>query len=160
MIKRIFPLLFSFFISVNTGAFSVETAETAMASAINAVRAENSLPPLAINWEATRVAKYKCEEMARLKYSAHFSPVYGDPADMLNKCKIPFVVVGENLSISEDSDDDIAASNKRMAGKTLDGWMRDSAYGKNILNAGFRELGVGYFRDGNGNSYWVALFIS
>jgi uncharacterized protein YkwD len=130
--------------------FYIRTIETDMVAMINEIRAAYELAPLTQNFEATRVARYKSEEMQRLGYAGHYSPVYGSPADMLSRFKIPFETVGEN----------IAAGDARPWEVVYE-WLSRPAYNANILCAGYRELGVGYIRDAeNSNSYWVLLFIS
>ncbi len=151
MRKMIFTL---FFISIFTArvyaqSFFVETIETEMFVLLNEIREERALPPLTQNWEVTRVAMYKAEEMKNLNYSAHNSPVHGNPADMLNRYEIPFAVVGENI-----------AAGPFGLRETAEVWLNTPVFRDNILNPGFKEVGIGRSRSSiTGNSYWVLLFI-
>jgi uncharacterized protein YkwD len=141
-------LLLFLFTPSKAQACSVRTIETDMLAMINEARAAHALAPLEQNYEATRVAQYKCEEMMRLSYADHYSPVHGSPADMLSRYKIPFEIVGEN----------IAAGNLNMR-ELLNRWLNEAR--GNILFPEYREMGIGYCRDAeNSNSYWVLLFIS
>ncbi len=129
--------------------FAVRSAEAEMLTLINRARAVNKLPPLKINFEVTRVAKYKCEEMAALGYLSHYSPVYGNPAQMLSSFHIPFETVGENL-----------AAGTHSPYETLRRLWSAPAYRENILYEAYGEIGLGCCRGADGNSYWVLLFIS
>jgi uncharacterized protein YkwD len=130
--------------------FFIRTIEADMLTMINEIRAAFKCAPLTQNYEATRVARYKSEEMQRLNYTGHYSPVYGSPADMLSRFKIPFTIVGENIAIGRE-----------RPWEVIYRWLAEPAYAENILYPDYSELGVGYCLDTeNSNSYWVLLFIS
>jgi uncharacterized protein YkwD len=130
--------------------FYIRTIEADMLAMINEIRAAYELAPLTQNYEATRLARYKSEEMQRLGYTGHYSPVYGSPADMLSHYRIPFDTVGENIAIGNE-----------RPWEVIYAWLAEPAYNENILYADYSELGVGYSYDTvNSNSYWVLLFIS
>ena len=44
---------------------------------VNAERAKVGLSPLTMNWELSRVARYKSEDMRQKRYFDHTSPTYG-----------------------------------------------------------------------------------
>lgn len=41
---------------------------------VNEIRVENGLKPLAANWELSRIARYKSEDMSDNRYFSHTSP--------------------------------------------------------------------------------------
>lgn len=122
--------------------------EADVLSLCNAERKKNGLQPLAANWEVARVARYKAEDMRQLNYFSHESPVYGSPFTMLNNFGIKFRTAGENI-----------AKGQKTAKAVVDAWMGSAGHRANILNASFKEAGVGYC-EGNGTTYWVIIFIS
>jgi uncharacterized protein YkwD len=42
--------------------------------------------------------------------------------------------------------------------ETVQGWMSSSGHRNNMLNCGYREVGVGYAESENGQKYWTAVF--
>jgi uncharacterized protein YkwD len=147
-IAVLFSLICCFTLPCRAQEIHIRTIETDMLALINKVRAIYSLPYLEQNYEATRVAQYKCEEMKKLSYADHYSPVHGSPAEMLSRFRIPFKILGENIAAGDYS-----------LWEVLSRWLNEEQ--GNILYPDYREVGVGYCRDSeNSNSYWVLLFIS
>ena len=113
----------------------------------NAERAKNGLKPLTLNWQVARVARYKSDDMRDKNYFSHTSPTYGSPFDMLKQFSVPYATAGENI-----------AKGQRTAQAVVTAWMNSEGHRKNILNAGFTEIGVGY-STGGGTTYWTQMFI-
>ena len=111
----------------------------------NKERAKNGLSALKANWELSRVARIKSQEMHDMKYFSHQSPTYGSPFDMIKKFGINYRTAGENI-----------AKGQRTPQEVVSAWMNSSGHRANILNASFKEIGVGYVADG---SYWTQMFI-
>ena len=112
---------------------------------VNNIRAENGLSALTTNWQLSRVARYKSQDMHDKGYFSHTSPTYGSPFDMIKSFNISYRTAGENI-----------AKGYRTPQAVVDGWMNSAGHRANILNASFREIGVGYVADGN---YWTQMFI-
>ena len=83
--------------------------------------------------------------MRDLRYFAHQSPTYGSPFDMMKAFGISFRYAGENI-----------AYGYKTPAEVVRGWMNSEGHRANILNASFKEIGVGYSADGN---YWTQQFI-
>lgn len=113
---------------------------------VNEVRVQNGLKPLAYDWELSRVARYKSQDMKDNRYFAHTSPVYGTPGEMVRSFGISYRSVGENI-----------ARGYRTPQAVVDGWMNSPGHRANILNAKYTKIGVGYVFDGH---YWTQMFIS
>ena len=112
---------------------------------VNQVRAENGLKALSPNWELSRVARYKSEDMARNGYFSHTSPTYGTPFQMIRAFGLSFRSAGENIAYGQ-----------RTPAAVVDAWMNSSGHRANILSASYTQIGVGYCSDGR---YWTQMFI-
>jgi len=112
---------------------------------VNDVRTGNGLQPLTVNWELSRVARYKSEDMANSHYFSHTSPTYGSPFLMIRNFGLSYRSAGENIAYGQ-----------RTPAAVMDAWMNSSGHRANILNASYTQIGVGYCADGN---YWTQMFI-
>lgn len=111
----------------------------------NEIRKQNGLSTLSENWELSRVARYKSRDMHDKGYFSHTSPTYGSPFEMMKNFGISYRTAGENI-----------AKGYRTPQAVVDGWMNSAGHRANILNASFKQIGVGYDADGN---YWTQMFI-
>ena len=124
---------------------TVRSFEQEVIRLVNAIRAENGLPALTYNWELSRVARYKSQDMKDNRYFSHTSPVYGSPFRMMKSFGITYRTAGENI-----------ARGYATPQAVVNGWMNSSGHRANILNASFTQIGVGYVAEGN---YWTQMFI-
>ncbi|MEK3766129.1 CAP domain-containing protein [Solibacillus sp. FSL K6-4121] len=122
-----------------------QAVEEQVVSLVNKERAKAGLAPLTIDWELSRVAKYKSQDMHDKKYFSHTSPTYGSPFDMMKKFGISYKSAGENI-----------AKGQRTATQVMDAWMNSSGHRANIMDAKFTHIGVGFVEDGY---YWTQMFI-
>ncbi len=113
---------------------------------VNKKRIENGLPALKSNWELSRVARYKSQDMRESKYFSHTSPTYGSPFQMIKNFGISYKSAGENIAKGYSTPEAV-----------VNGWMNSPGHRANILNASFTEIGVGYVPEGH---YWTQMFIS
>lgn len=112
---------------------------------VNEIRVQNGLKTLTYNWELSRVARYKSQDMKDNRYFSHTSPVYGSPFQMMKNFGITYRSAGENIARGQTSPQAV-----------VNAWMNSSGHRANILNASFTQIGVGYVADGN---YWTQMFI-
>ena len=124
---------------------SVSAYENEVVRLVNAERAKRGLSPLAHNWQVSRVARYKSEDMQKNRYFSHTSPTYGSPFQMLKSFGITYRTAGENI-----------AKGQPTPSAVVNAWMNSSGHRANILNSSFTEIGVGYVANGN---YWTQMFI-
>ena len=113
---------------------------------VNAERAKYGLSELKEDWQLSRVARYKSEDMRENKYFSHTSPTYGSPFEMIKNFGIPYKSAGENI-----------AKGQKTPAAVVNAWMNSSGHRKNILSTSFTHIGVGYAENGN---YWTQMFIS
>lgn len=112
---------------------------------VNEIRRERGLGELTYDWELSRVARYKSEDMRKNNYFSHTSPTYGSPFQMMRSFGISYRSAAENI-----------AKGYATPEAVVNGWMNSSGHRANILNASFTRIGVGYVKDGN---YWTQMFI-
>ncbi len=132
-------------LTIPTTDSSVISYEKEVVRLVNEIRVKNGLKELTYNWELSRVARYKSQDMKDNRYFSHTSPVYGSPFQMMRSFGITYRSAGENI-----------ARGQRSPEAVVNAWMNSSGHRANILNASFTEIGVGYVADGN---YWTQMFI-
>ena len=111
----------------------------------NEKRASRGLKPLNANWELSRVARYKSQDMANNKYFSHTSPTYGSPFNMIKNFGIKYRSAGENIAYGQ-----------RTPAQVVNSWWNSAGHRANMLNANYTDIGVGYVANGN---YWTQMFI-
>lgn len=124
---------------------AVTAYEAEVIRLVNVERAKQGLKALTANWELSRVARYKSQDMVDNKYFAHNSPTYGTPFQMIKNFGISFRTAGENIAYGQ-----------RTPQAVVTAWMNSSGHRANILNASYTQIGVGYVSKGN---YWTQMFI-
>ncbi len=124
---------------------AVESFEKEVIRLVNEIRVKNGLKTLKEDWELSRVARYKSQDMKDNKYFSHTSPVYGSPFQMMKSFGISYKSAAENI-----------AKGQKTPEAVVNAWMNSSGHRANILNASFTKIGIGYVKDGN---YWTQMFI-
>lgn len=119
--------------------------ESAVVRLVNEIRAKNGLKTLTEDWELSRVARYKSQDMKDNNYFSHTSPVYGTPFEMMKNFGIKYRSAGENIAKGQTTPE-----------KVVNAWMNSSGHRANILNSSYTKIGVGYVKNGN---YWTQMFI-
>ena len=113
---------------------------------VNEERAKQGIDPLSQDWQLSRVARYKSQDMSDNNYFSHTSPTYGSPFEMIKSFGIAYRTAGENIAKGYSSPQAV-----------VNGWMNSQGHRTNILNKSYTKIGVGYEADGN---YWTQMFIS
>ena len=124
---------------------SVTSFEREVVRLVNEHRVQNGLQPLTENWELSRVARYKSQDMVDNRYFSHTSPTYGSPFQMIRAFGLSYRTAGENIAYGQ-----------RTPQAVVNAWMNSSGHRANILNASYTQIGVGYVANGH---YWTQMFI-
>lgn len=124
---------------------AVRAYEQEVIRLVNIERAKYGLAALKENWELSRVARYKSQDMHDNRYFDHTSPVYGSPFTMIRAFGLTYRSAGENI-----------AAGYASPSTAVRAWMNSEGHRANILNASYREIGVGYVANGN---YCTQMFI-
>ena len=122
----------------------VKSYESEVVRLVNVERSKQGLKSLTEDWQLSRVARYKSQDMRELGYFSHTSPTYGSPFQMMKSFGISYKTAGENI-----------AKGQKTPSQVVNAWMNSSGHRANILNASFTKIGVGYVSDGN---YWTQMF--
>ncbi|ADU74977.1 spore coat assembly protein SafA/uncharacterized YkwD family protein [Acetivibrio thermocellus AD2] len=126
----------------------IKAQENEVIRLVNVERAKKGLPALKANWQLSRVARYKSEDMANKGYFSHTSPTYGSPFKMMEDFGIKFTAAGENIAMGQQTARDV-----------MNAWMNSPGHRNNILSPSFTEIGVGLAKGPNGRLYWTQMFI-
>lgn len=124
---------------------SVSEYEQKVVDLVNDIRVKNGLSALKLNNKLSEVARMKSQDMKDKRYFSHNSPTYGSPFDMMKQFGISYRTAGENIAMGQQTPEIV-----------VNAWMNSEGHRANILNASFKEIGVGYVSDGN---CWTQMFI-
>jgi uncharacterized YkwD family protein/spore coat assembly protein SafA len=114
----------------------------------NAERSKAGLPALAGNWQLSRVARYKSQDMATKGYFSHQSPTYGSPFDMMESFGLKFSAAGENIAYGQRTPQEVVTA-----------WMNSPGHKANILSRSYSQIGVGLYKTNSGVCYWTQMFM-
>lgn len=123
--------------TVTAGLGADGGAEAEILRLVNAERAAAGLDPVEADPALAAIGRSHSEEMFRLGYFAHRSPVTGEPGDRLDAAEIRYLASGENLAYAPT----VAVAHR--------GLMDSPGHRANILNPTFTRLGVGVVRAPN-----------
>lgn len=124
---------------------SVTAFENEVIRLVNEIRVQNGLQALSADWELSRVARYKSQDMVDNRYFSHTSPTYGTPFQMIRAFGLSYRSAGENIAYGYAAPQAV-----------VNAWMNSSGHRANILNASYTRIGVGYVSAGH---YWTQMFI-
>jgi uncharacterized YkwD family protein/spore coat assembly protein SafA len=127
---------------------NVKTLEQQVIDLVNKNRVSAGLAPLKANWELSRVARYKSQDMINKNYFSHTSPTYGSPFQMMESFGIRFSAAGENIAYGQ-----------RTPQEVMNAWMNSPGHRANIMSSVYNQIGVGVAKKSNGTCYWTQEFI-
>lgn len=127
----------------------VKSVEGEVIRLVNVERSKRGLKPLTHNWQLSRCARVKSEDMRNKNYFSHTSPTYGSPFNMIKAFNIPYSTAGENIAAGQPTPQQV-----------MNMWMNSAGHRANILNPNFTQIGVGYASGGGSyRYYWTQMFI-
>jgi uncharacterized protein YkwD len=109
--------------------------------------------PLVMNAELRCSARLHSQDMGEAGYFAHDSQNGDDPFDRMDAAGYEGRLMGENI-----------AKGQQTPAEVVDGWMNSPGHCKNIMTAGFSDIGIGYWQGEadsqwfNGNKLWTQNF--
>lgn len=128
---------------------SYRTMEEEIVRLVNEERSRRGLNLLSENWEISRVARIKSQDMIDSNYFSHNSPIYGSPFQMLTSFGIRYSQAAENIAYGQQT-----------AQQVMNTWMNSSGHRANILNPNFNQIGVGVAKKGlNNQNYFTQIFV-
>jgi uncharacterized protein, YkwD family len=126
----------------------VKTLENEVIRLVNVERSKAGLGALQANWQLSRIARYKSQDMINKNYFSHMSPTYGSPFKMIETFGIRFSAAGENIAMGQRTPSEVMVS-----------WMNSPGHRSNILSPAYTQIGVGLAKDASGRCYWTQQFI-
>lgn len=129
-------------------ASPLKSIEDEIIRLVNVERGKNGLPLLTANWQASRVARIKSQDMINNNYFSHTSPTYGSPFKMMESYGLRFSAAGENIAYGQQT-----------AAAVMNSWMNSAGHRANILSRSFTQIGVGVAKKSNGTLYFTQMFL-
>lgn len=126
----------------------LQAYETEVIRLTNAERTKRGLTALGTNWQLSRVARYKSQDMINKNYFSHTSPTYGSPFTMMQSFGLRFSAAGENIAYGQRTPQEVVTA-----------WMNSPGHRANILSPAYTQIGVGAAKKSNGTLYWTQEFI-
>jgi uncharacterized protein YkwD len=123
-------------------------AEAQMVALVNEERMAVGLQPLTLDPRLVPVARAHSEEMFRLRYFGHQSPVTGTPFDRLDQDGIRYSRAGENLAYAQS----VTVAHR--------GLMASEGHRDNILRPEFTRIGIGVISAGPYGRMFTQLFLT
>lgn len=131
--------------SVNNPGTDAGSYAQQVAALVNAERAKAGLPALSVQTEIVTAANVRAKEIKQ--QFSHTRPDGRSFDTVLTENGVSFRGSGENIAYGQRSPEAV-----------MEGWMNSAGHRANILNANFKNIGVGYYQDTNGGNHWVQLF--
>jgi uncharacterized protein YkwD len=123
-------------------------AERQMFELLNEERVNVGLKPLVWDDSLVPIARAHSEEMFRLKYFSHQSPVNGSPFDRLKAAGVKYSLAGENLAYAQS----VTVAHR--------GLMESQGHRENILRPEFQRIGIGVISAGAYGRMFTQMFVT
>jgi uncharacterized protein YkwD len=124
--------------------------EAEVVTLVNAERAKKpNCPALAVDTRLATAARKHSADMAARGYFDHTTPEGVDFATRISREGYAWSGAGENI-----------AKGQRDPQSVMTAWMNSDGHRANILNCGYKHLGVGLARDANKTPLWTQDFAS
>ncbi|MGW0877210.1 CAP domain-containing protein [Streptomyces sp. NPDC002740] len=130
-----------------TTAPAAGTATPAVArvvALVNSERAKVGCSPVTLNAKLSQAAQAHSADMASHNTMSHTGSDGSDPGQRITRAGYLWSTYGENVAYGYSTPEQVMA-----------GWMASAGHKRNILDCGFKEIGVGVAQPGN---YWTQDF--
>lgn len=134
---------------ITTAAYQYQGPEAELIAILNEERKAQGIPPINIDWELTRLARYKSEEMKNHQLFHHESLIYGNPEQLLDRFQVPYNQVGANIAMGHDTPHQV-----------INAWLNSPGHKANMVAPIFKAAGVGVSLDDNGIPYWTLILVA
>ncbi len=123
--------------------------EAEVLTIVNQERVKAGCPEVTADDRLTAAARGHSADMAARGYFSHTTPDGVRFADRITEAGYRWSAAGENI-----------AKGQRTPQAVMTGWMNSAGHKANILNCGFKNLGVGVAADAGGALLWTQDFAS
>jgi uncharacterized protein YkwD len=114
---------------------------------VNAERAEAGCRALVSNDTLLGTARAHSTDMATRNFFSHTNPDGQSPFDRMRQAGYQGRMMGENIAAGQTS-----------PAAVMEAWMNSSGHRANILNCGYKEIGIGLHAGGSMRLYWTQNF--
>lgn len=119
-----------------------------MLAIINAARAQEGLPPLALSAQLCQAAQVRAQELVQHIAADHKRPDGRECFTVLDEMGIAYRTAGENI-----------AAGQRSVEEVMDSWMNSPGHRANLMHTAFGQIGIGlYYQPGGYGYYWAQIF--
>jgi uncharacterized protein YkwD len=125
--------------------------EQAMFSSHNAERGVAGLAGLSIDARLVQIARQRAQDMASKGYFSHTSPSGETAFTIMNAIGFAYQLAGENIARNNYPDGDSVQI-------AMNGFMNSPGHRENILESGFRRVGIGVAFSPDGMKYFAVVF--
>jgi uncharacterized protein YkwD len=129
----------------------IETLEQKCLQEVNRLREAHGLMRLEFYEPLLSVARDYSRRMAEERFFAHTDPDGLTVRQRVDRARIKWRMIGENLAYSNGYTNPVAAS--------VTGWMDSPGHRKNMLDPDFRQTAIGVWISSNGTVYFTEIFI-
>jgi uncharacterized protein YkwD len=139
-----------YFARRTAGLHDLARVRAEMLARVNAERKKAGAPPLSPNVRLDRAAQRHAEDMLARAYFAHRSPEGKSVRERSREAGYEWRMIGENI-----------AEGQFTVAEVMDTWMHSPGHRRNILDPGYRELGIGLALGKSGDGWqveWVQAF--
>ncbi|MEU0338566.1 CAP domain-containing protein [Streptomyces bobili] len=119
-------------------------AVTRVVALVNSERAKAGCSPVTLNAKLSQAAQAHSADMASHNTMSHTGSDGSDPGQRITRAGYLWSTYGENVAYGYSTPEQVMA-----------GWMASAGHKRNILDCGFKEIGVGVAQPGN---YWTQDF--
>ncbi|MCX4776034.1 CAP domain-containing protein [Streptomyces sp. NBC_01264] len=130
----------------SSGSSGSSAVESAVLALVNKERAAAGCGALATNAKLSAAARAYSDTMARSGVMSHTGPDGSTMTSRVEAAGYGWSRLGENI-----------ARGQADAAAVMKAWMNSPGHKANILNCGFREIGIG-FHKGDGGPWWTQDF--
>jgi RNA polymerase sigma factor (sigma-70 family) len=125
---------------------SPRSVEQQVVSLANAQRAKNGCDPLHVDARLHIAAQKHSDDMATRHFFDHTNPDAKGPGDRITAAGYRWGAWAENIAVGQQNPSDV-----------MNSWMNSPGHRANILNCGYKDIGVGVAR-GRGGPWWTQDF--
>lgn len=126
------------------GAGTATPAVARVVALVNSERAKVGCSPVTLNAKLSQAAQAHSADMASHNTMSHTGSDGSDPGQRITRVGYLWSTYGENVAYGYSTPEQVMA-----------GWMASAGHKRNILDCGFKEIGVGVAQPGN---YWTQDF--
>ncbi|MEV6613237.1 CAP domain-containing protein [Streptomyces sp. NPDC051051] len=125
-------------------ATPASAAVTRVVALVNSERAKAGCSPVTLNAKLSQAAQAHSADMASHNTMSHTGSDGSDPGQRITRVGYLWSTYGENVAYGYSTPEQVMA-----------GWMASAGHKRNILDCGYKEIGVGVAQPGN---YWTQDF--